>query len=219
MGTFPPTAVQFLSDLRANNDRTWFKANQATFEQVIREPAMQFARDMGDWLASQGLPYVCIDKKVGGSVAKIQRDVRFSKDKTPYHDHVTVFFPHKQAGPEVATPAFGIRFGPEEVGIGGGLWTAPTPVLNKVRDAIVADPDGWVQAKGKLSISAEQLKTAPRGYDKEHPLVDDLRMKGYMAHVPLTHKDLERDLVSVVAKKGAPLFHYMAWLEPKLVQS
>ncbi len=215
MTGFSAKAQSFLRDLSANNRKDWFDEHKQTYEEVIREPALDLIEEVGAWFEAANLPYVATAKKVGGSLSRIYRDVRFSKDKSPYHDHVVLYFSHRGATEARPMPGIGIRFDGKAIGMGAGIWSAPTPVLNKIRDGIVADPSGWQQVTKGLTLDGERLKTAPRGYDKQHPLVDDLRLKNYLAHVPLAKKDLGA-LLEAMQTKGKPLFAYTDWLADHL---
>ncbi len=215
MTGFRPAAQTFLRDLATNNRKDWFEAHKSEYERLIREPALDIIEEIGAWFDAAGIPYVASAKKVGGSLSRIHRDVRFSADKSPYQPHVILHFSHRNASPERPMPGLGIRFDGDSIGMGAGVWTAPTPVLNKIRDGIIADPAGWRRVTQGLTLDGERLKTAPRGYDKDHPLVDALRLKNYLAHVPLAKKDL-RAILEALQSKGPPLFAYAEWLAQRL---
>ena len=92
-GYFTPKLFKFLRDLEANNDRTWFKANQDRYIEDVREPALDFINDFADPLAKISPHFVADTRTVGGSLFRIQRDTRFSKDKTSVQDQ------HRRAVP------------------------------------------------------------------------------------------------------------------------
>ena len=186
MPHFTPALYAFLDDLSANNDRDWFKANKARYEEHLKAPALRFIEDFGPHLADVSPHFRAIPKATGGSLFRIYRDTRFSKDKTPYKTHLAMHFRH-EAGKDAHAPGFYLHIEPGNVGCGFGLWTPPNPVLNQIRDRIVAEPEAWVAAKqaatggtGALHAGGA-LKRVPRGYDKEHPLADDLKHKSFAA--------------------------------------
>ncbi len=213
---FSNDTLGFLEALAHNNDRAWFQEHKEAYETFVRDPALQFITDVGDWFDAENLPYKAVAKNVGGSLGKIHRDVRFSADKTPYNDHVLVHFQHRDATPDHPMPGLGIRFDPEGAGIGGGIWSAPTPVLNRIRDAIVADPDGWSRASSGVRLDGERLKSAPRGYGKNHPLVEALRLKNYLGHVELAAEAVTGNLLKAFQAAVRPVLDYNRFLESAL---
>ena len=94
---FTPALFAFLKDLAANNDRTWFKANQDRYETVVRQPALDFITDMVEPLEAISPHFVADSRTVGGSLFRIHRDTRFSKDKTPYKLNTGMHFRHERA--------------------------------------------------------------------------------------------------------------------------
>jgi uncharacterized protein (TIGR02453 family) len=123
----------------------------------------------------------------GGSMFRIYRDVRFSKDKRPYKEHAACHFRHS-AGKDVHAPGFYMHFAPGEVFFGGGMWMPPPDALGQIRDAIVKKPSAWkaIKADRKFArrfddVDGDALTRAPRGYDPLHPLIDDIRKKSFFA--------------------------------------
>ena len=118
---------------------------------------------------------------------RIYRDTRFSKDKSPYKEHVAVHFRH-MAGKDAHAPGFYMHFEPKEVFFGGGIWMPPGPVLRQVREAIADDAQGWKSAtrgpafrKRFGETQGDSLKRPPQGFDPDHPLIDDLKRKSFFA--------------------------------------
>ena len=128
-------------------------------------------------------PHIVADPRpIDGSLFRVNRDVRFSKDKSPYKTAVGMSFGH-EAGREVAAPGYYIQLGADESWAGGGLHMPDTPALNRVRDAIVADPAAWKRITSARKFAplfvnmGESLKRPPQGYDPDHPHVEDLKRK------------------------------------------
>src|SRR3954470_21671845 len=93
--SFSPALFTFLRDLAANNDREWFAANKARYVAEVQEPALAFIEDVGMRLPEEISPHFVADPRTtGGSLFRIYRDTRFSKDKTPYKTHCGVQFRH-----------------------------------------------------------------------------------------------------------------------------
>lgn len=187
--SFGPELFAFLSDLKAHNDRDWFNANKARYESDLLEPALAFIEDFAPHL-EQISPHLRADpRRVGGSLFRIYRDTRFSKDKTPYKTTAGIWFRHEQAK-DVHAPGFYLHLAPGEVFAGGGIWHPETKTVTRIRDAIVADPDGWREATSEVELGdGEALKRVPSGYDKEHPLADDLKRRNFVAIERLSEKE------------------------------
>lgn len=213
---FTAKALTFLSQLERNNDKAWFEAHKAEFQASVQEPALEFIEEAGAWFEAEGLPYRAVAKKVGGSLSRIHRDTRFSKDKSPYNPRMHMHFRHKDDREGHCMPAVGVLFSHKELGVGGGVWMAETPVLNQVRDAIVADPKGWTKATKGLELHGESLKTAPKGYDKVHPLIVDLRRTAYAVHVPLSKAEFTGDLGAAFRKDVVRMQPFLGFVEEAL---
>ncbi len=213
-GYFTDEAVGFLQRLERNNDRDWFKAHQGDYEAHVREPALRFIQDAADWMEMAGHPFRGEAKKSGGALTRIHRDTRFSKDKAPYHTHVGCYFTHKDAGKDVPGPVVGLRFDSTgDIGLGGGLYGGDTPTLNRVRDAIVRHPDAYQSAVAGLDLWGDSLKTAPKGYDKDHPLIEHIRRKAWMASAPMTQAQFTGDLLGAFqagVERVQPLTDFLA---------
>jgi uncharacterized protein (TIGR02453 family) len=177
----------FLRDLRDNNDRDWFKAHKKDYERQVKEPALAFIRDFAPRL-EQLTPHLrAIPKVAGGSLFRIYRDTRFSKDKTPYKTHTGIHFNHEMCK-DVHAPGFYLHLAPGEVFIGGGIWRPDSATLFKLREAIVAHPARWAALKHDLSagdggfgLTGDSLKRPPRDFAKDHEFVEDLKRKDFIA--------------------------------------
>ncbi len=143
-----------------------------------------FIADFGPHLEKISARFVADPRPQGGSLFRIYRDVRFSKDKSPYKTNVGAHFRH-QAGKDAHAPGFYFHLEPGEVFGGSGIWHPDGPALAKIRDAIVEDPKGWRRATSAKvlgpegTLSGESLKRPPQGYDPEHPLIEDLKHKDF----------------------------------------
>ena len=195
---FTPKLFGFLKDLAENNDREWFKANQDAYEEYVREPALEFINDFAAPLKKISPHFVADSRTVGGSLFRIQRDTRFSKDKTPYKTNTGLQFRHL-AGKDAHAPGFYLHIQPGECFMGVGLWRPETKVAYAIRQAIADDPTAWKRAsRGKrftdvYSIGGESLKRPPRGFDEDHPLIEDLKRKDFIASTRVTQKSITSD--------------------------
>ena len=217
---FSSKAFTFLAQLERNNEKAWFEAHRDEYEAHIRAPALEFIEACGAWFDAQGLPYVAQAKKAGGSLGRIHRDVRFSKDKSPYNTHVHMGFHHQDATEERPLPGIGVWWDSSAASVGAGCWMGGTAVLGKVRDAIVADPDGWRKAKANVSLEhkayAPPLKTAPRGYDRDHPLIDDLKRTTFACDIPMTKAEFTTRLMPTFQASVRKAQPFVGFLEKAL---
>jgi uncharacterized protein (TIGR02453 family) len=213
-----PQLFQFLRDLRRNNNRDWFSENKARYEQDVREPAVDLVRQLEKPLAKAAPMLRAIPKRHGGSVMRIYRDTRFAKDKTPYKTNVGISIRH-QANKDIHAPGVYIHLEPKECFIGAGCWRPARTVLAAIRAAIDEDSPAWKRARDNkafrkaFQLAGESLKTAPRDYSRDHPLIEDLRRIDFIAVAPLSEADLMSDrIVSVMIdriKKAKPLMQFL----------
>jgi uncharacterized protein (TIGR02453 family) len=192
--SFDPELLTFLRELERNNNREWFDANKSRYEQHLLEPALAFIEDFAPRLERISPHFRADARRSGGSLFRIYRDTRFSKDKTPYKTHLGIHFRHERAK-DVHAPGFYLHVAPGEVFAGGGIWHPDTPTLGKIRDAIASHPDGWRKATRRgafaksLELGGDTLKRPPAGFDPEHPLIDDLRRKDFFGWARLEEKE------------------------------
>ena len=190
---FTDATFAFLEDLADHNERDWFKANQERFEKHVREPALAFIEDAGAPLMKVSPHLVADPRKVGGSLFRIQRDTRFGKDKTPYKTHVGIQFRHVATMDDVHAPGLYLHIDPAGSYAGGGLWRPATADAYAIRQAIADDPAGWKKAAYAKRFTDtftltdhDRLVRVPKGFDPEHPYVDDIRRKDFTAGARLT---------------------------------
>lgn len=213
-----PALFKFLRDLKRNNDRDWFNDNKSRYEDDVKEPAVELVRRLEKPLARVA-PMLCVvPKGHGGSVMRIYRDTRFSKDKTPYKTNVGISVRH-QADNDIHAPGVYIHLDPEECFIGAGCWRPPSPQLSAIRAAIDADAKAWKKARDQkafretYSLAGESLKTSPRDYAKDHPMIEDLRRIDFIAVAPLSESELTGpDVVATIIdriKKSRPMMTFL----------
>ena len=185
-GHFTEHLFEFLRDLRVNNNREWFQANKSRYEQHVKEPLLQFIEDFRPDLHSISEHFVADPRTNGGSMFRIYRDVRFSRDKSPYKTQAAAQFRH-EAGKTVHAPGFYLHLAPGEVFAGVGLWHPDSATLGRIRDRIVSNSEAWERAArdpGFLDVfdlTGDSLKRPPKGYDADHPCLEDLKRKDHIA--------------------------------------
>ncbi|MFT5343043.1 MAG: hypothetical protein ACI9BH_002260 [Paracoccaceae bacterium] len=182
----PPEARAFLSELATQNNRDWFAAHKAHYNSTLKTPAAllldQIAYDMGRQMGQTLSP----------KLFRAHRDVRFTKDKTPYHTHLHMMWTIGGTGP--ARPALFLGIAPDYVRIGGGLIQFDKTTLPDWRTAVTGDFGTLVQtllgdlAKAGLLPDTPELKRIPAPYAKDHPQGELLRRKGLAVwgHIPAT---------------------------------
>ena len=180
---FTPDLFRFLRELKTHNDRAWFQANKARYEASVLQPAVRFVAAVGPGLARISRQIVADPRPFGGSVARIYRDTRFSKDKSPYRTNVGIHFGHADAGnSDEHRPGFYLHLQPGESWVASGIWRPSPPSLKRIRDAIVADPEAWARVRKTCAPSGgESYARVPAGYPKDHRFAEDLRRKDFFA--------------------------------------
>ncbi len=216
---FSRDTLTFLNELARNNNRDWFNENKQRYEDEVRGPALDFIRLMDERLDEISPYFLAVAKKVGGSLMRPYRDTRFSRDKTPYKLNVGIQFRH-ELGKDVHAPGFYVHIEPEESFLGVGIWRPDSPTLGKIRDAIVQQPSQWLDVRDyepfaeMYALSGDALKTWPRGYDRDHPLIADLRRKDFIGistfdSEQITHGEEFVDFVVDGFERGAPLMGFL----------
>ncbi len=191
---FTPKLFSFLRDLAKNNDRGWFKANQARFERDVREPLLRFITDTGPRFEKISEQIVVDARKTGGSMFRIHRDTRFSADKSPYKTHAAAQFRHAW-GKDVHAPGYHLHLEPGSVFMGAGVWRPDTPSVTRIRAAIVHDPRRWKSIVGaaafrrRFALEGESLKRPPRTVPPDHPQMEDLKRKDFIVCARYTQKE------------------------------
>ena len=227
---FRPEAIQFLADLASNNDRAWFQPRKAEYERLLKEPLEALITALGEQFASRGIPLRADPSR---SPFRIYRDVRFSKDKSPYKTHVAASFgwagddgdvvERRSHSENVHASGGYFHLQPGESNVGGGVWHPETSRLTAFRQGLVADLDGFRaiveeprfrKTFGTVGDDGESLKRVPPGYPADHPAADLLRLKNVTFGRRLADKDATSPKLPVVIAEsfeiGTPLMRYLA---------
>jgi len=190
---FTPALFTFLAELRLHNDRDWFERNRERYLRDVRDPMLRFVADVGPVLKRVAPRLVADPRPVGGSMFRIHRDTRFSRDKTPYKTNVAASFRHED-GRDVHGPGLYVSLGPGEVEVGGGVWHPEAEPLRLIRRSVVGRAAAWRRALAapgmdRLTWWGEVLTRAPRGFPDEHPHRELLRRKDFAAGAELSERD------------------------------
>jgi uncharacterized protein (TIGR02453 family) len=194
-GHFGPGFLDFLADLGGHNDRAWFLAHQDRYETAVRDPFLRFVADLSPMLQTLRPPFVADPSPVGGSMMRIYRDIRFSRDKRPYKTAVAAPFRLAHLKGE-SGPALYLHLEPGKSALGGGIWRPAPPIATRIRNAIVRDPSRWRRLTldrrftSTYTLTGESLKRTPRGYASADPLADDLRRKDFTIGSPVADRQI-----------------------------
>ena len=225
---FGQKTLTFLRQLKRNNRRDWFEANKESYLSDVQEMMRSFVQEM-DTRFGRIAPEIIGDPKK--SVFRIYRDVRFSKDKSPYKTHAACWFFHRGAGKKVGQEAheggagFYFHVEPGASFMGAGIWMPPRPTLNRLRDAVVADVTGFRAIVNNPSMKRRygglsdegRLTRAPRGFPADHPAGDLLRHVSYIVGRSVTDAEvLNRNVAQRVEKDFAVALPLVRWLNSAL---
>ncbi len=226
---FPEEGLDFFRTLEKNNNRDWFLEHKQVYLDHVVAPAQSFVVAMGTKLQeiSPGLRY---DTRTNGqgSMNRIYRDIRFSKDKSPYNTHVWFGF-WEGPGKKMASPGYGIGLDTEGWGIHAGSHPFSKSMLETYREAVddeILGPEleravGPLQEAGRFEIGDAKYKRVPRGYDTDHPRARWLKYDGLWAYKNFKEPEvvLKPELVDrcfEVAQEMAPLHHWLVKVDEKL---
>lgn len=180
---FPPEAMKFFQRLKRNNHRTWFHAHREEYEQHVRFPMQCLIAAVGTKMREAAPEFQFHPTR---SIFRIYRDVRFSKDKSPYKTNIAASFSIRGKKDPTGAPGLYVGIEPGEIFIGGGLYMPSGPQLKLIRAAIAGKPEEYreiVEEKqfrrvfGK--VLGERLSRAPLGYLPDHPMIEHLRLKQF----------------------------------------
>jgi uncharacterized protein (TIGR02453 family) len=192
--SFTPAFFAFFRDLARNNDREWFTANKARYVADVQEPALAFIEDVGLRLPDVSRHFVADPRTTGGSLFRIYRDIRFSKDKTPYKTHAGIQFRHERTR-DAHAPGYYLHLEPGSVFMACGTWHPDRDTLHAIRTAIATRPARWqgivedAAFSDNFRLGGESLKRPPAGFDPDHPLIDELKRKDFIAVADLSEAD------------------------------
>lgn len=214
-GLLGPGVFRFLKDLKAHNDREWFAENKARYEAEARGAMLRFIGEFSGPLSTISRHFIADPRPSGGSMFRIYRDTRFSKDKTPYKTHLAAHFPHRAAkAGGVHGPGFYLHLEPGGSFAGGGLWHPEPSALLLVRQAIATKPAAWkALRKSGLEIEGDALQRVPQGFPADHPCAEDLKLKDFYTTTRFTNAQVLApdflDRATQACQEAAPLVAFL----------
>jgi uncharacterized protein (TIGR02453 family) len=207
-----------LAELAANNNRQWFMDNKGRYEDEVRAPALGLIEAMAPKLVAISRHFVTSGKRSGGSLMRVYRDMRYSRDKTPYKTNIGIQFRHA-LGRDAHAPGYYVHISAERCFVGAGVWRPDPVALAKIRRAIDDHARAWKKMRDDAAfqqafyLSGSVLKRPPRGYDRDHPLIDDLKRKDFIGISEASNDDVLREgFVDNVAGRFASASPFMRFL-------
>ncbi len=182
---FGPATVGFLKELGANNNREWFQANKHRYEAEVLTPALDFIGAMGAELEGFAPHFTALPKRLGGSLMRVYRDVRFSRNKVPYKTNIGIQFRHEQ-GKDVHAPGYYLHIESTRCFFAAGMWRPAPEALLAIRNRIAEKPAAWRRMledrefNDAFRLGGEALKRPPRGFDADLPYIEDIKRKSFI---------------------------------------
>lgn len=200
-------SLQFLDDLKVNNNRDWFQENKKRYE-AFKKEYHQLVNDFLDTMKPLDPSLEMLEVK--NCTFRINRDIRFSKDKSPYKSHLGVWLSSGAKGANRS--GYYIHIEKNASFIAGGFYSPDADQLKKVRkeiaffhedlEAILADKNFKKEFGGFEINENNSLKSMPRGYEKDHPAIEFLKLKSFTVSQNFDIKEvLQKDFVSKMSKK------------------
>ena len=225
---FRPDAIQFLVDLSENNDRSWFQPRKGEYERLLKEPLEALISTLAERFAARGIPLRADPSK---SPFRIYRDVRFSKDKSPYKTNLGASFPWVSEAPgdggtrshttNVHSSGGYFHLSPGEIYVGGGVWHPEKPWLEAFRRRVLDEP-GRVRKlvdepefKATFgSLGGDSLVRVPTGFPPDHPDVELLKLKDVTFGRRLSDAEAMSpglpDVIADTFQTALPVMRYLA---------
>jgi uncharacterized protein (TIGR02453 family) len=215
---FSEHTFQFLRKLRRNNNRDWFTRNREAYETHVRTPALAFIDAMAPKLARISEHFVASSKPSGGSLMRVYRDMRFSRDGEPYKTNIGIQFRHVR-GRDVHAPGFYVHVEPGGCFLGAGLWRPEPAALRAIRQEIVDRPDAWKKAAGnqrfraEFELAGDTLQRPPKGFPATAQFIADVQRKDFIALAVVSDEDVRRsdfaDHTQQMFRRTAPLMEFL----------
>ncbi len=211
------STLRFLKSLKKNNNKSWFEANKSAYLDA-KADIDQFVQLVIDGLGKTDAGIAVLKPK--DCTFRIYRDVRFSKNKTPYKSNMGAYF--NRGGKKALTAGYYFHCEPGGNRLGGGMWMPLAPELNKVRQEIDYNFDEWKKIINRPNFrklfpngvdGIETLTRPPKGYDEQNPAIEFLKMKNFVVMRTLTDAELQsKGLLKEVLKTFAAMKEFIDFL-------
>lgn len=207
--------IKFLKALKKNNRKEWMDANREWYQHV----RMQLINDIEELLAAVSKIDARFQKlNAKDCMFRINRDIRFSNDKRPYKENLAIYL--SLLGKKSSGPGYYLHIEPGNSFFACGCWMPPSDVLNKIREEIDYNSSDFLKIVNDKNfkkqfgeIEGDKVKTAPKGYDKNHPMIEFLKLKSYIVSVAISDKEISDEsfkthFISFV-KKACPFHDFL----------
>lgn len=227
---FSREALRFLRGLKRRNEKLWFEENRPLYERAVKQPLLRLAEELDVRFAALAPEFVAPPKR---ALFRIHRDVRFSKDKSPYKTHAALWVFHRDAGRGVGREAHGgagfyFHLEPGASLLAAGYWMPPRPALNIIRERLAEDHQPFAKLVTAPAFKRRfggltddepgvRLSRVPRGFAPDHPAAAWLRFASFTASRNLTDTEATSPkLVNLLLKDYARLLPMVRWLNATL---
>lgn len=216
---FTPATFRFLRRLARHNDREWFGERKQEYLADVRDPFLRLITAIAEPLSAISPQFVADPKPMGGSLFRIYRDTRFSREKLPYKTWAGARFAHARRREVEDVPVFYLHVQPQHCFLGGGLWHPEQATVKRVREYMLNNPASWTAAtrapafRKIYEFGGNSLQRPPSGIDPQHPLIDDLKRKDWLVTADLDDDLLLRpDLPRLIERHFRKVAPMIDWL-------
>ncbi len=217
---FGPDAMSFLAGLAADNSKAYFDAHRTVYDTQVAAPLKSLVVALGDRIAAELDPDISYEPRIGKSLFRINRDLRFSADKTPYHTYLDAVFWHGESSR--THPAYMLRFTSDDVYTGVGSFGLKGERLDRYREAIAGDPGADIVVAiheiraewPDVVLSETTRKRVPPGFDADHPRAELLRRDSFHLSVtrPTPPEITDAALIDGLVERFAVVAPVHRWL-------
>jgi uncharacterized protein (TIGR02453 family) len=218
---FSTETLDFLRNLRANNNRDWFQSNKAVCESTLKVPLLAFATALSEGIAAVAPEYATAPEK---AVQRIYRDVRFSADKTPYRTELGILFTHRSLGKKAGAGLY-VSISPDAVQVAGGVYLQDGPSLYAIRQHLLEHLGAFEKLsedkalrKSFGELTGNSLQRPPRGLPPNHPAIELLKRTQWLLELKLPPETVTApDFLGTVLAKLHLLLPFLRFFEPPLL--
>lgn len=199
---------QFFAELKFNNERAWFLAHKGRYEAQVKQPFRALVDSLLPGVARLDGSYT------QAKLFRLNRDTRFSKDKSPYKTHAAAQFRHRVSLDDVHAPGFYLHLEPGQCFAAAGIWMPEPKALDAIRRRVARRDPAWLALRSLPFTEEDSLKRAPKGYDPKHPLIADLKRRSFITWVDFTDQeatqpDFQKRVLSAF-RKALPLMRFLS---------